>query len=170
MSKVMRPARKRAGSLSRRPLARPHAGRAGGLRGESPRLSPQYLSNKESVAAQPSPPSPLSQNGRGGAERTLVRNLPSPLVGEGQGVRGKGRHLTAYLKSIGFSPTAMRCWDFAHALIARALRFALPGHIILLVIAKVGICAVTDPHLALWSGREDSNLRPPRPERGALPG
>ena len=21
-----------------------------------------------------------------------------------------------------------------------------------------------------WSGREDSNLRPPRPERGALPG
>jgi hypothetical protein len=44
--------------------------------------------SKESIAAQPSPPSPLSQNGRGGAERTLMQNLPSPPVGEGQGVRG----------------------------------------------------------------------------------
>ena len=40
------------------------------------------------VAGQPSPPSPLSLNGRGGAERILLRNLPSPREGEGQGVRG----------------------------------------------------------------------------------
>ncbi len=40
------------------------------------------------VAEQPSPPSPLSLNGRGGAERILMKNLPSPAQGEGQGVRG----------------------------------------------------------------------------------
>ena len=39
-------------------------------------------------AAQPSPPSPLSLSGRGGAENVLLRSLPSPLEGEGQGVRG----------------------------------------------------------------------------------
>ena len=40
------------------------------------------------VAGQPSPPSLLSLNGRGGAERILMKNLPSPREGEGQGVRG----------------------------------------------------------------------------------
>ncbi len=33
-------------------------------------------------------PRPLSLNGRGGAERILMKNLPSPREGEGQGVRG----------------------------------------------------------------------------------
>ena len=36
----------------------------------------------------PHPPGPLSQNGRGGAERILMKKLPSPRVGEGPGVRG----------------------------------------------------------------------------------
>ena len=40
------------------------------------------------VAGQPSPPSPLSLNGRGGAERILMKKRPSPREGEGQGVRG----------------------------------------------------------------------------------
>jgi len=39
------------------------------------------------MIAQPSPPNPLSHKGRGGAERILMKNLPSPLVGEGQGER-----------------------------------------------------------------------------------
>ena len=37
------------------------------------------------VAGQPSPPSPLSLNGRGGAERILMKKLPSPREGEGAG-------------------------------------------------------------------------------------
>ena len=40
------------------------------------------------IAAQPSPPSPLSLHGRGGAERILMTKLPTPREGEGQGVRG----------------------------------------------------------------------------------
>ena len=46
------------------------------------------MSGYVNVAGQPSPPSPLSLNGRGGAERILMKNLPSPREGEGQGVRG----------------------------------------------------------------------------------
>ena len=42
------------------------------------------------IAGQPSPPSPLSLNGRGGVGCVLVRNLPSPREGEGQGVRAGG--------------------------------------------------------------------------------
>ncbi len=40
------------------------------------------------IAVQPSPPSPLSMNRRGGVERILMQNLPSPREGEGQGMRG----------------------------------------------------------------------------------
>ena len=39
----------------------------------------------------PSPPSPLALSGRGGAGVVALRDLPSPLEGEGQGVRGLGR-------------------------------------------------------------------------------
>ncbi len=42
------------------------------------------------IAAPPSPPSPLSMNGRGGVGRILVRNLSSPSRGEGLGVRAGG--------------------------------------------------------------------------------
>ena len=42
------------------------------------------------IAGQPSPPSPLSLNGRGGVGGILLRNLPSPREGEGQGVRVGG--------------------------------------------------------------------------------
>jgi hypothetical protein len=59
------------------------------------------------TAASPSPPSPLSQNGRGGVEQILVQNLPSPPVGEGQGVRGKAGTKLAYVKSIGFTAVAL---------------------------------------------------------------
>ncbi len=52
------------------------------------RVSPPGHVQSRVVAGQTSPPSPLSLNGRGGAERILMKKLPSPREGEGQGVRG----------------------------------------------------------------------------------
>ena len=49
------------------------------------------------IAVQPSPPSPLSMNRRGGVERILMQNLPSPREGEGQGGEGAEADFTPAL-------------------------------------------------------------------------